>query len=474
MNELLLALTLGAAALSNFPRDTGGRISQQAIAVTLGGQPAVVVPAGEKVIALRGDGSLVPGFPIALAPGEAASGPAASGDMDGDGRPEVAVLTTSGRLFLWSGGMVPGFPVMLGAHARAGVTFGDVDGDGKPEVLAGDEKGKVHAFKRSGREATGWPALVGAPITSSVSSSTFAGGRALAFGCEDGKVHVLDGMGRPRTGFPLVTKFSVTGSPAFADLDDDGEMDLVVASQDFGVYAVNARGQPLQGFPVRAGYRLYEGVAIADLDGDGRLDVAFAAADGMLHAVSARGEPLKGFPVRVGGRLFSGPAIGDLDRDGVLDVVTVGADGAVAAVSGTGKPLAGFPSAALATDVGASPLLCDATGDGTLSVFFGLPSGALHAVRAARSGTARAAAPWPGPGRDPARSGRYGPNPPSFKELAFTPATPRALDTVKARWRATWLDAGPNEAVPAPRIEWLRDGNPVAALEGKKELPPGR
>ncbi|HEX9402133.1 MAG TPA: FG-GAP-like repeat-containing protein [Anaeromyxobacter sp.] len=473
MNELILVLALGAAGLSNFPRDAGGRISQQAIGVTIGGQPALVVPAGEKVIALRGDGSMVSGFPIALGGGEAASGPAASADMDGDGRPEVAVVTTSGRLFLWSGGLVPGFPVMIGARARAGVTFGDVDGDGKPEVLVGDEKGRVHAFKRSGREAAGWPALVGAPVTSSVSASGFGGGRSLAVGCEDGKVHVLDGMGRPRVGFPLVTKFSVTGAPAFADLDDDGEMDLVVASQDFGVYAVNGRGQALKGFPVRAAYRLYEGVAIADLDGDKRLDIAFASADGMLHAVNARGEPLAGFPVRVGSRLFSGPVVGDLDRDGVLDLVTVTSDGTVTAVSATGKPLAGFPSPLNGTDVGASPLLYDATGDGTLSIFIGLPNGAFHAIRGARAGTAHAAAPWPGPGRDAARSGRYGPNPPSFKDLAFTPAAPRALDAVKARWRASWLDAGPNETAPTPRIDWLRDGKPVAALQGKKDLPSG-
>ncbi len=473
MNELLLALALGASALSNFPRDGGGRISQQAIGVTLGGAPAVVVPAGEKVIALRGDGTMVPGFPIALGAGEAASGPVAVADMDGDGRPEIAIVTTSGRLFLWSGGMVPGFPILLGARARAGASFADVDGDGRPEVLVGDEKGRVHAFKRSGREAAGWPASVGAAVTSSISSALFGAGRALAFGCEDGKVHVLDSAGRPRQGFPLVTKFSVTGAPAFADIDDDGEMDLVVASQDFGLYVVNSKGQPLPGFPVRAGYRLYEGPAIADLDGDKKLDIVFASADGMIHAVNGKGEPLPGFPVRVGVRLFSGPAVADLDRDGSLDVVAVGADGSVAAFGANGKPLAGFPFALSGSDVGASPLLYDALGDGTLGIFVGLPSGALHALRAGRNGTAHAAAPWPAPGRDAARSGRYGPNPPSFKDLTLTPAEPRAVDVVKARWRAVWLDAGPKDTLPAPRIEWLRNGKPVPGLEGKRDLPEG-
>jgi hypothetical protein len=473
MNALLLALALGATALSNFPREAGGRISQPAIGVTLGGAPAVVVPAGEKVVALRGDGSMVPGFPVSLGPGEAAAGPAAAADMDGDGRPEVAVVTTSGRVFLWSGGPVPGFPLQLGARARAGASFGDVDGDGRPELLVGDEKGRVHALKRTGRELAGWPAKVPAPVTSAISSSSFGSSRAFAFGCEDGRVHVLDPSGRSRAGLPHAPKFSVTGAPAFADVDDDGEMDLVATSQDFALHVVNARGKPLPGFPVRAGYRLYESPAVADLDGDGRLDIAFASADGMIHAVSRSGEPLAGYPVRLGVRLFTGPAVGDLDRDGALDVVAVAADGTIGAFGPKGKPLAGFPSPLLGADVGASPLLYDALGEGSLAVFVGLPSGALHAVRASRVGTEPARAPWAGPGRDAARSGRYGPNAPSYKDLALTPAAPRATDTVQARWRAVWLDAGPDDAVPAPRIEWRRDGKEVPALDGRKDLPPG-
>jgi hypothetical protein len=392
--------------------------------------------------------------------------------MDGDGRPEIAVVTTSGRVLLWSGGPVPGFPVQLGARARAGVSFGDVDGDGRPELLVGDERGKVHALKRNGREAPGWPATVGAPVTSTVSSSAFAGGRSFAVGCEDGKVHVLDTKGRERPGFPLVTRYSVTGAPAFADVDDDGELDLVVASQDFGVYAVDGKGAALAHFPVRAGYRLYEGVAVADVDGDRRPDLVFASADGMLHAVSGQGQPLPGFPVRAGGRIFSGPAVGDLDRDGRPDVVVVAADGTVTAVDGKGKALSGFPAHLGGNDVAASPLLHDATGDGGLDVFVGLPSGALHALRGA-SGSGRAAAAWAGPGRDAARTGRHGPNAPTFKDLALAPAELRARDVLRASWRAVWLDAGPGEAPPAPRLEWQRDGKPVPALEGRRELPPG-
>ncbi len=471
MAEILLALALGATALSNFPRDAAGRISQPAIGVQLGGAPAVVVAAGDSIAAFRADGGGVPGFPVAL--GDEAVGAPAAADMDGDGRVEIAVVTVSGKLFVLSGGNVPGFPVSLGAPAKAGPSFADVDGDRKLEVLVGDANGLVHAFKRGGGKPRGWPVSVGSAVTSPVSSSVTAGVRTFAVGCMDGRVHLLDGNGRERPGFPVVTKFAVSGSPAFGDVDDDGEMDLVVASQDFGVYAVSAAGGPLPGFPVKAGYRLYEGAALADLDGDGRLEIVFASADGMVHAVTGSGRKVPGFPVRAGTRLFGGVAIGDLDRDGSPDVVAVAADGTVAAFDRKGKPLAGFPFRIDSAEVSASPLLLDGARDGSLAVFVGVPSGQLHALRGERSGSTPAQAPWPAPGRDPAHTARHGPNPPSYRNLALAPTEPRVADSLQASWRGIWLDAAPGEGAPAPRVEWLRDGKSVPALDGKRQLPAG-
>ncbi len=474
MNELLLAIALGAGALSNFPRDAGGRISQSAVGVSIGGSPTVVVAAGDRVVAYRADGTSPPGFPFSIGDGETASGGPAAADMDGDKSPDIAVVTLSGKLFLWSGRVLPGFPVSLGARAKAGVSFADVDGDGRFEAVVGDERGRIHAFKKSGAELKGFPLQAAArAVTSSVSSSTFAGVRALAFGCEDGKVHVIDRAGRERPGFPLSTQFAVTGAPVFADLDEDGEMDLIVASQDFKVYAVNSKREALPGFPVAAGYRIYDAPAIADLDGDHRLDMIFASADGYLHAVDRKGQRLAGFPVRAGQRIFGGPVVGDLDRDGSPDVAVAAADGTVAAFSSSGRALAGFPSQIDGVDIGATALLHDLAGDGTLSIFIGVPSGRLFAVRALRAGTALAAAAWPGAGRDAARSGRFGPNPPAYKELKLSPAEPRGPDKLVASWRAVWLDARSGEAAPAPRIEWLRNGRAVPGTEGKKELPAG-
>jgi hypothetical protein len=473
ISELLLSVALGAGALPGFPVDVGGRVSQAAIAVELGGAPVVVVAAGENVVAVRGDGGRVPGFPIVLGAGEGAAGSPAAADMDGDRKAEVAVVTTNGKVYLWSGAVVSGFPVNLGARVKAGPSFADVDGDGKPELLVGDERGRLHAFKKNGTEARGFPVSLGRAITSTTSSGNFAGGFSLAVGCEDGRVFVLDGAGHARPGFPFSTTFAVTGAPAFADVDDDGANELVIASQDYSVWVLDAKGKALPGFPYKASYRIYEGPALADLNGDHKLEIAVASADGQLHVIDSKGKALPGFPVKPAGRIFGGPVLGDIDRDGQLDVVVASADGFVAAYDRTGKKIAGFPANLGSPDLGATPLLSDAVGDGTLTIFVGVPAGQVHAVRAPRAGAAVAAAPWPGGGRDAAHTGRYGPNLPSYRDLALTPAEPHAADKLVASWRTSWLDAVPGQAIPEPKIEWLKNGRPAKEWDGKKELPSG-
>jgi hypothetical protein len=165
--------------------------------------------------------------------------------------------------------------------------------------------------------------------------------------------------------------------------------------------------------------------------------------------------------------------VGDVVRDGSLEVVMASADGAVTVVNATGRVLSGFPASLGETEVSASPLLFDLQGDGGLAILVGTPRGRLHGLRAQQGGAAAAVVPWPGPAHDGARSGRYGPNSPAFRDLEIRPAEPRLADGLQASWRATWLDAVPSGSIPAPRLEWFRDGKPVPALEGRAKLPPG-
>ena len=82
------------------------------------------------------------------------------------------------------------------------------------------------------------------------------------------------------------------------DLDKDGALDVVGAAGR-SVVAVNTRGTLLDGFPVTFQDTVVAGPLIADLDGDGNLDVLVLTADGGLRAVRSTGSVLPGFPVQV-------------------------------------------------------------------------------------------------------------------------------------------------------------------------------
>jgi hypothetical protein len=120
-----------------------------------------------------------------------------------------------------------------------------------------------------------------------------------------------------------------------ADLDRDGDFDLVVLDEESSTVSVHvndghAKFAPLPS-PDRYGFPTGEyptDGAIADLDGDGVLDVITSDYHGdsvsVLRGAIAGGtytlEPAASYPTAAGGET-SGLAVADLDGDGALDVI---------------------------------------------------------------------------------------------------------------------------------------------------------
>src|SRR5262249_38437654 len=179
-------------------------------------------------IFIHQDRDLHRGFPIDL--GSSGESSPALADLDGDGAAEIVVATGDGKVVAvrGDGTMLPGGPVYtnllpglhphepgnhlgspayqpggVGATGHAAiigsVAVGDVNGSGHPSVIVGDLLGSLYAWDRSGH------LLAGFPVTTDPAFS------------------------RPEDrNEDNVLARGIAGAPALGDLDGDGKLDIVV------------------------------------------------------------------------------------------------------------------------------------------------------------------------------------------------------------------------------------------------------
>jgi hypothetical protein len=86
------------------------------------------------------------------------------------------------------------------------------------------------------------------------------------------------------------------------------------------MYGLNGDGSAIGGFPVEIGNSVNSSPVIADVDGDGQKEIIVAATDGVLYGFNADGTGIANFPVPLYGTLTtSSVAVGDIDGDNDLE-----------------------------------------------------------------------------------------------------------------------------------------------------------
>jgi hypothetical protein len=133
------------------------------------------------------------------------------------------------------------------------------------------------------------------------------------------------------------------GSPAVADIDNDGEQEIIVPRAN-AVCVWNADGSLFWKFNDTPG-RIFASPVVANFRDDARLEIAFASRD-QVFMLDAAGNVLSGFPVTWEDEIRS-LAAGDVDGDGNLDLVAALASGTPTDVMNAwqadGSQVEGFP-----------------------------------------------------------------------------------------------------------------------------------
>jgi hypothetical protein len=330
----------------------------------------------------------------------------ALGDIDGDGDLEIITISYDRRIraFHHDGTVVNGWPIEREAGdiiLRGGDSspaLGDIDNDGLDEIVVGTLTPPWNGDNGDG------------PFPSQYDSPDYSRATLWAI---NGDSTLVDG-------FPVITEMVIKSSPALGDIDGDGTLEIVVGTGNFSgyinghqVYAWHGDGTPVSGWPKATEGNMMSSPALADLNEDGVLDVIIGCgADNdssckKMYAWKGDGSNLPGFPMTTSYSLANPPVVADIDNDGKLEILqTTNLANEIQVIQHNGSSSAIDTSRSAGSKIWASVLVDDLDNDGMMETV--AVAGSSQAVMVIFEETGVfdfETAPWPTFQHDAARTG---------------------------------------------------------------------
>ncbi len=202
------------------------------------------------VYAFRYDGTQAPGWPQNLGSGGYTTSTVTIADLDRDGTVELIMPCENDTLYIWEpdGSNFPGYPQFFKSNSgnldgkTPSVAVGNMDADPELEMIAVSVLSRADAdlyvMDYDGTVLPGWPQKLAAfsrssPIVGDMDGDTIPDIVFAAGGEEEPDiVYAFKASGDPVAGFPIALAGTPWGTPALADFDHDGDVDLLLAGYD--------------------------------------------------------------------------------------------------------------------------------------------------------------------------------------------------------------------------------------------------
>ena len=299
-------------------------------------------------------------------------------DINNNGNNDLVFGTESGTLYMLNHNgnilfsytqedTIVGFP-----------SLSDIDNDGFLDIVfiaKNNLVSKVYALNYLGEELDNFPVTIEEKIItgSAIADINLNNFAEIIFGTLEGSVYVLDHQGNIQTGFPATSTFGINQPPTVLNLNQDQYLEFLITDLNGNIYSFDYNGSIITQTSINS--PILSSLSIADLNRDGEVELIFFDSDNNIHALSFNlEESLGGWPINLNSVSYSEPIIIDVDNDNDLEIISTTDIGEVHIIHHDGSFYNNFPYISQ-DSIFSTPSIGDLDNDGDCELIFGTSQG---------------------------------------------------------------------------------------------------
>jgi len=214
-------------------------------------------------------------------------------------------------------------------ESRSSVAIADIDLDGDLEIIGGTTSGWqlqviTHEGKFIWKFSDGYAFWRASPAVADLRPD-ITGLEIVAATYQTQRIWCFDKSGNALWSYTIPGGYAYS-TPAIADVDNDGELEIIIGVTNGKIYSFNKMGGVE--WEYTTGAAIFSSAAIADLDADPYLEIIIGSNDGKIYCLDGKSGSLQ-WSYKTGGAVYSSPSIGDVDADGSYEIIVGSDDGKI-------------------------------------------------------------------------------------------------------------------------------------------------
>jgi serine protease len=245
-------------------------------------------------------------------------------DLDGNSLDEIYFSSENLMYGTWVAGFeVNGFPFTANSEISTVSAVGDINGNGDLELVFGTLGGTLYALTSSGTEYLVYEqpdSIKRSPALADINSDGILDIVFISVNANTSTLFVINGEGEDLNGFPVNISERIISGPAVADLENDSLLDIVLTTTQNNVLVIESNGIFREGFPYETSGSLKHSASIVDINNDQDLEILVGNENGDLYVINHNGSLIMTSSF-AGGRFLSGISVADIDDNGQLELL---------------------------------------------------------------------------------------------------------------------------------------------------------